>query len=894
MDFLRNLQIDRISFWIGFVAGAIFAWLAATLSRYLPAFLKYTRERFQAARESVSAGVDIRLRNDMVRLAQRQHIASALFSLDEVAIEPRLIAPPPASGPSEEPLPMDMVQLTVPYTPDWPELGSVYKAPMLTLAQGIQEGANLLLIGHPGSGKTVALSLLASQIARRDPKVGALGDYLPLYLHAIDIPSLGEPGQPATSEPPAEAPLPNPPAETQGTPEPENAAEQAPQAAAATAQTVKSRPAKPRTVLEALVEAVSRNVAPLTQPRLPGLLRAALENSNALLLLDGLDELPPERSTQITKFLAELLRQYPGARMVVAASPNHFAGLPALGLQPVALAGWSSAERASFVNKWGQLWARYIVPSMPSQAQSPEPIDAHFLNSWLLASDTPVSPLELTLKAWATYAGDILGPDPANLVETHLRRMTAELQGARLPMELLAMQMVTQLSPVLNQSEAEKWAAEVTKTQAAPPEAAPETPPTAAEQTSEAKPIAHHASTRQAISTLTNNGLLIQHSDNRVRFAHPVFTGYLAAEALANKGDVSSLQDQPSWVGKQQAAFFLARITDISPLVQQVFRQEDFLYREQLLAARWLRLAPKSATWRNLLLRYLASILQKEQGTLGLAVRVIAALALSGDPGVSALFRQLLKSDQAHLRQVAALGCGLVRDAKAVDDLAVVMQENNQPVSRAACLALVAISDKNALEALADALLHGNEMLRRSAAEALANHPEEGHPALEEGSAMEDLMVRRSVVFGLQRVNQPWAIQILDKLQLEDKEWIVRNAANQAMEELKRPNPYIPRPQPPLTEAPWLVEYASKSGISVAPGKPAVDLVLQALKDGNEDQRLAALDYLRLHADAEIVHNIYHIYFGDVGEMREAAFNALWVVAAAGVQLPSPQQFGLG
>lgn len=125
MDFLRNLQIDRISFWIGFAAGIVFAWLASTLKRYLPDFLKFTRERMQAARESISTGVEIRLRNDMVRLAQRQHIASTLFSLDEVAIEPRLIAPSPTVSAPDEPLPIDMVQLTVPYTPDWPALANL-------------------------------------------------------------------------------------------------------------------------------------------------------------------------------------------------------------------------------------------------------------------------------------------------------------------------------------------------------------------------------------------------------------------------------------------------------------------------------------------------------------------------------------------------------------------------------------------------------------------------------------------------------------------------------------------------------------------------------------------------------------------------------------------------
>jgi hypothetical protein len=459
---------------------------------------------------------------------------------------------------------------------------------MLTLAQSLQGGANLILIGHPGSGKTVALSLLASQIARRDPKVGALADYLPLYLHALDIPVMVEPTLPGTAGAIAEPPPSSPAIQSQAAPEPSNTeppadtAESTPPATAA--QAGKSRSTKPKTALETLVEAVSRNASPLTQPRLPGLLRAMLESNHALLFLDGLDELPPDRCTQITTFLTALLQQYPGLRMVVATSPNHLAGLPALGLHPVAIADWGTAERAAFIQKWGQLWTRYITPSAPAQAQAPDSVDSYFLNSWLLAPNMPVSPLELTLKAWAAYAGDILGSDPASLVETYLRRMTAELPGARPPLELLAMQMVTTLNPALNQSEAEKWAAEMTKAQAATAEMAPAAPSTTTEQTSEVKPATHHVSTRQAISTLTNSGLLIQHSENRIRFIHPVFTGYLAAEALANKGGLSSLQDQPLWIGKHLAVSF-RRITDISLLVQQVFRKEDFLYREQLLVA---------------------------------------------------------------------------------------------------------------------------------------------------------------------------------------------------------------------------------------------------------------------------------------------------------------------
>jgi HEAT repeat protein len=113
--------------------------------------------------------------------------------------------------------------------------------------------------------------------------------------------------------------------------------------------------------------------------------------------------------------------------------------------------------------------------------------------------------------------------------------------------------------------------------------------------------------------------------------------------------------------------------------------------------------------------------------------------------------------------------------------------------------------------------------------EALANNVEEGQPALRDGSNMEDLLVRRAVVFGLARVNEPWALEILEKIQLEDQQWLVRNAAVQVMENLKRPKRYIPSPSVPLQDVPWLIDFASKLGIGVAPGKPAVNLIIQAL-----------------------------------------------------------------
>jgi HEAT repeat protein len=284
-------------------------------------------------------------------------------------------------------------------------------------------------------------------------------------------------------------------------------------------------------------------------------------------------------------------------------------------------------------------------------------------------------------------------------------------------------------------------------------------------------------------------------------------------------------------------------------------------------------------------MRQLAVKTQEESITLGLSGRYLSALSMANDPHIGPLFRKFLTSEDANVRQLAALGIGLIKDIKSIPDVIVILNDPIPAVVRAACLALAAIGDKNALETLATLLIQGNETIKQYAAEALANHREEGYPALRDASSMDDLLVRRAVVFGLARIDEPWAMEILEKIQLEDQQWLVRNAAVQVVEDLQRPNPYIPIPSVPITDASWLIEFASKLGIGVVPGKPAVDLVIRSLRDGDEKLRLAALDYLRLNGIAEVIPTVIEVYHTSLGEVREAALNTLWHLSASGFNL---------
>ncbi len=255
----------------------------------------------------------------------------------------------------------------------------------------------------------------------------------------------------------------------------------------------------------------------------------------------------------------------------------------------------------------------------------------------------------------------------------------------------------------------------------------------------------------------------------------------------------------------------------------------------------------------------------------------------------------MLEGQDTELLLLAALGSGALRDTKAVESLTKLLNNQSPNVQRAACLALININTTTAIDSVGSALLHGNESLRRAAAEALANHPGEGYAMLKEGAVMkDDLLVRRSVVYGLARIHEQWAIDIINRLEAEDDQWAVKNAATEINENRLRIDPHIPNKLPPPTESPWIIAFAGKKGLGVSPEKPPTDLLLLALKSGTEEEKLASLAYLRIMPIEGAFGSLFQVMYGSEPILREAIFQTLSEMASRGVEIPDPVQFGVG
>jgi len=783
-------------------------------------------------------------RRDTLRRAQGMHLAASLFPLEDIAQEPRLLAPPVVVEPGSPVTADDAVSLTVPYMPGWPELGAVYHAPTLDLGQALAGGANVVIIGQPGAGKTVALAWLAILAANHSESLGSLKDAAPFLLHVSDL---------------------NLPTQNS------------------------------REALDRIVEMATEHVTVLEEGRTVSFVEDCFESGRCLLLLDGFDELTSQGQRDVTEYLGLLFHAFPRIRVVTTGAPENLDGLIDLGFAPLNLASWNARQQSRFVRQWVGLWPK--VTSSPSDPDAQ--IDPLLVEGWLDCGNPSRTPLELSLMAWSAMAGDGTGPRILDALAAHVRRL-APASAPMEALETLAMQVTLTSQPVFDPRRARSWIKEFELPEEIAPESSPElggeVPSGSPRQTTRrADRLSRTTSpTPGLVGKLTGSGLVVGCRHGRARFAHPVLGGYLAGRGLSSFKPENTLVNQPDWIGKTLTTRYFAAHGDVAALLEMMLGWSGLpMHRPLLTAARWLRDAPADAPWRGRLIAALEELLRGDGLPLTLRAEAAVALICSDDPGIPALFRRLLESESAEQQQLAVLGCGAVRDERAVGAISAVLGSPSPSVSRAACLALSAIGTTRALEYVGQALLTGNETLRRAAAESLANDPEQGYAMLRDAASMEDIPVKRAAVYGLGRINEVWANELLQQLHDEDEQWIVRNAAAEILESNSRPvDARAPREPTPPSETPWLIAYAGTLGLGISPGAPATDVLMSAFSSRNPEERLAALTYLKRTPSDAVIRELYAAVFGEDAELREAAFTALWEVGASGQRLPDPASLG--
>jgi HEAT repeat protein len=843
-----SFALEPFSFIVGFLTASLFWFLLARARPLWNEMRSGAKQKREVSQSRKTTSIEENHRRTTLRRAQAMHLAAPLFALDEIIQEPLLIAAPPIVEPGTPPKFEDVISQTIPYLPLWPEIAAVYTPQTLTMNQALGGNSNIVIIGQPGVGKTVALAHLASLLANRSDKLGGLQNSIPFLLHVADL----------------NLPI-----------------------------------ADDKDALRPVIDASSEHASMLDLGRIPAFIQNVFKDGEAILLLDGYDEIPPAEQQLVAEYIKSVIQNYPKARIVTTGAPEYLDGLIGLGFTPLPVMLWSPARIDQFMKSWGELWSETVALEAWSQT-GPEQVDPILLNDWLSVENTNLTPLELTLKTWGAYAGDSMGPHVLEAIATHIRRI-APANTPLAALETLAMQVILSSQPVFDPRKARDWVrsfepAEDNKSENQPAEqddneAVEEVKPKKGKRNE--KIVSSPSS--GLLGKMTSSGLLLTYPNNKMRFIHSVFAGYLAGRGMTNYAAEETILNQPDWSGKYLAMRYFAAHGDATKLVQSLMEFSRLpMHRPLMSAARWLRDAPRNAPWRGKLFGTLASVLQTEGIPLSLRGQAMAAFAVSNDPSAATLFRQFATTNSFELVQLAVLGAGVMKDTKAIPALERALGAPSLSVRRASCMALVAIGTNDALEIVARTLLTGDEEVRRAAAEALANDLNEGHAMLRDGISHTDILLRRAAAYGLGRLNEAWATEALQKIQMDDDQWVVRNAATEVLDAKMNIADRAPHKLKAPSESPWLIEFAGKQGIGISPGAQATDILLLALKSDDAEARLAALPYLKFTPSEGVVTQLYHAMYKDDPELREAAYNVLWEIGASGFKLPHPSQYGLG
>jgi HEAT repeat protein len=796
-------KIDLFSFWFGFILATVFWLVILRISRMLPKMKKSMADnrRKQEAKHNTSREHSLRVY--MERKSQSNHIASALFPLDRVLIEPSVIAPPdylPRLGEDES---SSHPSSVLPYTPEVPDLYIDFPAQLFSIEAVASACQYFCLSGAAGAGKTTALSFLVSRFAENESKP------LPLVI----------------------------PARLFLTPE--------------------------TLVMDLLADYLATNIAGVSHESALDIVTQAAQNSNLLLTIEDLDELSRSEFDIVVERVKEFQALLPKAHIAVTSGTFYSGALEDAGFSMFTIAPWNRDQRTHFIQQWSNAFSDATKLEIQSSGSNLKArLDKTLL--WLLQEETSLSPMEQTIKVWLSLANSLRFPQREKLYTSYLEFIsdgTVNSEGFIAIAEALHN---SQSISITREKIAESLNSRSDYI---------------------IRNDSKRLSTNDVIETLVVNNLFSELADKSLKFQHVDVAGYLnsqigpkvplppLAEALDSTLAFSCL------VNKASAD------ADVSEFTTWLDKGDLPLYRNYLIGMNWLKLTCSGDQLRNEIFKRSARLLQDTMLPFGLRARFLAFLAQTQDPSILSLLSILKGNRDPHVRQLVALGYGMFADEKAVTGLAELTDDEITGVQNAAVLSLARLWTVPAQDALVNVIFSADEVIRSNACELLAAHNPDGYQMLKEIIATDNYLARKAAISGLRCIKEPWVRETLEKVSVEDTQWVVRDAAIAALDHIDESNEIVPLNWLPVHENPWTMEKAEEYHMELT-ARAFPSALLQSVFDrGSSYDRKTALHYLLSQPTPQLILQLNKISREIESPLRESALNALYSLGKRGLEV---------
>ncbi len=730
---------------------------------------------------------------DLLQFCQTSHLLGKQISLKTLLIEPRFIPFPEAIQPPSPDNFRDVFD-DIPLYPDFPKSHAPFNLRTLDIEELGKGHKQIVIIGAQGTGKTTALQaialwsmgqlrfvvpddVVAKRIADEEKELKAEERAERVKRRVLVAQQAREQyrafmGRSGDEEPKKK--------------EPQSLKQYAP--LYAHFANIKLDTSKDQTLdpAEPLMRALQAHVSPLAARLMPQTLYKLLTNGRALVLLDGINDIPSDEVAQKLAWLNAFTKAYSHNFIIVTSPPVGYQPYVEMGYAPIMIRAWTDTQTQSYIEKiianWKQISGKTLTPS-----------DAQITH--IQKKTRLLTPFEMTLHIWTALLGDL--GNESHQIHAYLKSLlsgTDELlptlqeiatiqlnEGYILPSRLV--------DSMLTEEESETVATDEKALQQSLKKAQTEV--------------------NRLLKRLTQNKILVRLRGGRYRFHTRQIAYYLAATRLSDSpiDTLFELNTHPDW---QSALAFANQHTSLDALVSaSLVDTEDIRYSGVMRLLDWLKYGGTSVSWRNALLRLVGNLLVAPHQYAVIRERLAFALLASGDESVLIVFRKMLQNGSSDLRRIGCLGLGWLKDEEAIRPISELAMGDTDPnVQLAAVFGLGAIGTENALMSLVDVLeISTNNDVQRAIAETLAMFPETGYPTLYDAIRAEPLMVRRAAVWGLGRVKTDWSLITLNEVYLTDDEWYVRSASAQVFEDVYEEGKQGARTYPSLDNVTWLNQW---------------------------------------------------------------------------------------
>ncbi len=351
----------------------------------------------------------------------------------------------------------------------------------------------------------------------------------------------------------------------------------------------------------------------------------------------------------------------------------------------------------------------------------------------------------------------------------------------------------------------------------------------------------------QATYKLLRERGLLRWDKELVTFKHYIWEDFFTASRCSQQTEMppallEHLRD-PAWIFTKEYYLGLGEAQALVKAQLQASLASDD-QRALLTAARWAMLAPPEAQWRKVVMKVLAQTFTKSNITLADRMRLGRALTLVAGESIRPFFLQTLRRHRApDIRAAALRGLGWTGTPKEMRILAGGLTAPDFATRESAVRALGDLGTPGALRLLQEQLPLVDEKLMLILAEALAANQDGGGEILKRAAQSKDLLARRAAIHGLGKIQEPWTKEILEYVQREDPQWLVRSAAEAALSEMEKCSTISSatvQPPPKMDELPWLINWAAEQGLGVGVGKAAMQILLRVLESDNPEAQILA------------------------------------------------------